>query len=96
MSKDRQPTDKFRDQSKCFEIQGRYVLKQVVSVHKILFGFFAEAHRLGIQSAGDMTGNPVKSTATDKQDVFRVQGDHFLVGVLTSPLRWNIDYCTFQ
>ena len=49
-----------------------------------------------IQSLCNFLFNAVKSTATNKQNVFRVHRNHFLIGMLTATLWRHIHNRSFQ
>ena len=51
---------------------------------------------MGVETLGNLFLDAVKRSSTDEKDVFRVYGNHLLVGMLTSSLRRNVDHRTFE
>lgn len=51
---------------------------------------------MGVETLGDLLLDAIECTTTNEKDVFRVYGNHLLVGVLASSLRRNVDHRTFK
>ena len=86
----RQTTYDFRNQTERFQILRRNILQQIFPIYGIAFFIYTITYHLRIQTHGDFLFYTVKSTATNEENIFRVDGYHFLVGMFTTALRGDI------
>ncbi len=56
----------------------------------------AIAYDVGVKSGGNLTLYAVERAATYKEDVFRVDGNHFLLGMLAASIGGNKHGRTLQ
>ena len=49
-----------------------------------------------IQPLGNFLFNAIESTSADKENIFSIHRNHFLVGMLTASLRGNVHNRTFE
>ena len=88
--KHRDSSDDLGYEPECFQILGRHILQQVAPVNLVGILHGCVSHCFGIQPLSYLFFNPVKCATTDKKDILCIDRDHFLIGMLSSPLRWNI------
>ncbi len=92
----RQATNDLGYQSVGLEVLRRDILQQVVLIDLCSCLLRRKTHGLGIHALRDLTLYTVESTSADKEDIFRIDLNHLLLGVLTSPLRRHVDNRAFQ
>ena len=87
----RQTTDDLGYQSVGLEVLRGDILQQVVLVDLRRSLLRCKTYGLGIHALRDLALDTVESTSADKEDVFRIDLNHLLLGVLASSLRRHVD-----
>ena len=96
ISQHRQTADNLRNQSERLQILRCDILHHVVFVDSSRLAGSIVSYDMGVETLGDLLLDAIECTTTNEKDVFRVYGNHLLVGVLASSLRRNIDHRTFK
>ena len=68
----------------------------VVGVDFRAHGASGESNDMGVQSVGYLALDTVKRTSANEEDVFGVDGDHFLFRVLSASVRRDVDNRSFE
>ena len=93
----RQTTDKFRNQTELRQILRAQLFQRIRAALRRLAGQLrAETEVLLARAALDNRHNAVERAAADKEDVCRVNLNHFLLGMLSATLRRNGGNRTFE
>ena len=95
MSDDGHAANNLRDESVFLEVGGGDIFKQVALVEH-LFAIGAITDDVGAFACGDDAFNAVESASCDEEDVFGVDGDHLLLGMLASSLGWHVGDGAFE
>ena len=77
-------TDEFRNQSKTLQVSGSSVLEQVFVIDVVFIVLVSDGS--AVDPPFDDFFDARERPATDEQDVLRVDGDEFLLGVLAAAL----------
>ena len=92
----RQSADKFRNHTKFYKILRYDLLEDIVHFFLVRLNLASKAYRSLSDTFLDLFFQSIERTAADKQDILCVYLDHFLVRMLSSALRRNIGYCSFN
>ncbi len=87
MGYNRQTAQKFGNQPKCFQVSCIYITKKVF-LHVFLKCFvYIKSNCIGLYAASNDLVNAIKSTATYKQNILRIDLYQFLFGMFPATLR---------
>src|SRR5690606_40206905 len=92
-------TDEFGDKTETFKVLCGNEFQQVVFVDVARMKAVNtryKSERFGVEAVSNETRDAFEGAPTDKQDVFGVDCNHLLIGVLPSTLRGNVDGGSLQ
>ena len=95
MGEHRQTAYDFGDEAERLEVLRSHIPEEIVAVNSFA-GRVAVANHMGVEALGNLALDAVESTAADEEDVFGIDRNHLLLGMLAAALRGNVDNRAFE